>query len=278
MENKPWPLLILAFFHVIEPLTKILFFSVYWHISPFEFISIVLEYNADSMIDNLRFFLFFPIAGLAIFAVKKWSYFVFLAIQVWVFITNIPYLMEMYQANQTWLLLSFIGFGLLNIAVVTYLLLPAVRIAYLDPRIRWWEAKPRYSANIPCEIDGKIQSTVRNISLSGVFITTEMDLPIGSDVNLEFILNDAPAKFDIKSRANVVHKFIVDGHEGFGARFTELSPDNKRLIKSMIKYLDKSNCQRRPPRRNFSDLIHWVRDLLTTGKGFLPKIRYHAPQ
>jgi hypothetical protein len=278
MENKPWPLLILAFFHVIEPLTKILFFSIYWQISPFEFVQIVIEHNSDSMVNTLGFFLFFPIAGFALFAVKKWSLFVFLVIQVWVLIINIPYLVDLYQTSQLWLLLSFIGFGLLNIAVVTYLLLPAVRIAYLDPRIRWWEAKPRYSANIPCEIDGKIQSTVRNISQSGVFITTDMDLPIDSDVNLEFILNAELTKFDIKSRAHVVHKFTVGGHEGYGARFNEFSPENKRLIKSMIKYLEKSNCQRRPPRRRFSDLIHWFVTLLTTGKGLLPKTSAHQPQ
>ncbi len=276
MENKPWPLLILAFFHFIEPLTKIVFYSFYWHISPFEFVRVVIEHNGGSMITNFEFFLLFPVAGLALFAVKKWSYFVFLAVQAWVFIVNVPYLIELYQTNQAWLLLSFIGFGLLNIAMVTYLLLPAVRIAYLDPRIRWWEAKPRYSAHIPCEIDGKIQSTVRNISQSGVFITADIDLPIDSDINLEFILNAAPTTFDIKSRAKVVYKFMVDGHEGYGARFTELSPDNKRLMKSMIKHLEKSHCQRRPPHRHLSDLIHWITALLTTGKGFLPKTRFHA--
>jgi hypothetical protein len=278
MENKPWPLLILAFFHFIEPLTKIVFYSVYWHISPIEYVQTVIEYNEGSMITNFEFFLLFPIAGIALFAVKKWSYFVFLAVQVWVFMANIPYLLELYQTSQAWLLLSFIGFGLLNIVMVTYLLLPAVRIAYLDPRIRWWEAKPRYSVNIPCEIDGKKQSTVRNISQSGVFITTEIDLPIDSDVNLEFILSAESTRFDIKSRAQVVHKFKVGGYEGYGARFNEISSDSMRLMKSMIKYLEKSNCQRRPPRRHFSDLIQWIIALLTTGKGLLPKTNSHLSQ
>ncbi len=274
METKPWPLLILAFFYLIEPLTKVVFYSFYWHISPFEFVQI--EYYAGSMINNFEFFLLFPIAGIALFAVKKWSFLVFLSVQAWVFITNIPYLMELYQTNQAWLMLSFAGFGLLNIAIVTYLLLPAVRIAYLDPRIRWWEAKPRYSVNVSCEIDDKIQSIVRNISESGVFITTDMDLPIDSDINLAFILNAESTKFDIKSRAQVVHKFMVSGHEGFGARFKDLVKGDRRLMKSMIKYLESSNCDRRPPRRHFSDLINWVVTLLTTGEGLFPKTRLRA--
>lgn len=266
MNHKPWPLLILAFIHFIEPVTKITFYSIYFHINPLN--AVVNVYQGSSAIQVFEFFFLFPIAGYAIYAVKKWSYPVFIIVEIWVFMINMPYLNELYQTNQMPLLGFFILFGAINLSIVTYLLLPAVRIAYLDPRIRWWEAKPRYSVNIDCKVNNKTAGTIKNISASGVFITTETNFIINSSVELAFQFTAPSIDFYIKSKAIVLHKFVINDIEGYGARFVDLSKDNKRQINKIIKYLDKSNTKRRPVHRNATDLIQWLTDVIKTGKGF----------
>jgi len=277
MEYKPWPLLILAFFHFIEPLSKIVFYSVYFNVNPLD--AVVIEYQMGSALHVFEYFFLFPIAGLALFAVKKWSFSVFVVVEIWVFLTNLPYLNELYETSQLWLLGFFILFGIVNIVVVSYLLLPAVRIAYLDPRIRWWEAKPRYFANIETKVDGQATAIIKNISKSGVFIALQKDVPIDSEIHLEFTLatqSPQTREFHIKLKALVVHKFFIDGTEGYGARFSALTTDNKQLVNSMIKYLEKSNTERRPARRHVSDFINWLTTLITTGKGLFPQNRLNT--
>lgn len=272
MEYKPWPLLILAFFHFIEPISKIIFYSVYFQVSPID--AAVIEYQAGSAMNVFEYFFLFPIAGFALFSVKKWSFPVFIIVEIWVFAINLPYLNELYQLNQLWLLGFFILFGVLNVFVVGYLLLPAVRIAYMEPRIRWWEAKPRYSVNIKSILDDQTKAEVKNISKSGVFMATHENLAIDSEVDVEFTFA-APLisakEFHIKLKVLVLHKFFVDNIEGYGAKYIGLTAGNKFLINALIKCLEKSDVERRPPRRNISDLIYWFTTLVKTGKGLFPQ-------
>lgn len=264
MEYKPWPLLILAFFHFIEPVLKILFYSTYFQMNPIDVT--VIEYQTASAIHVFEYFFLFPIAGFALYSVKKWSFPVFIAVEIWVLTANLPYLTELYQTNQLWLFSFFTVFGILNITVVSYLLLPAVRIAYLDPRMRWWEAQPRYAVDISVKINNEFIGMIKNISKSGIFIATHNNLIVDSDVEIEFSLippNDSHIKLD----ALVQHKFTINNTEGYGVSFSHLTSNNKHLINSMISYLDKSGHDRRPPRRSMSDLTRWIKTLLQTGKG-----------
>jgi len=265
MQHKPWPLLILAFIHFIEPITKVIFYSFFFNITPWHVVSVI--YNNESTLYFLQFLFLFPIAGIAIYAVKKWSLPVFLLVELLVLIINSQYLNELYQTNQLWLFGCFIFFGLLNLTIVTYLLIPAVRIAYVDPKIRWWESDPRYSVNIDCIIDNNITGQIKNISIGGVFIKTNNNLEIDSNARLIFKFQTPSSKNHINTKIRVLHKFRINNIDGYGVLFVDLSKDNKYLLKSIIKFLDRSNVERRPPRRNLKSLLQWLAILITTGKG-----------
>ena len=264
--------MILAFFHFIEPFSKLTFYSVFFSMNPLEIISIEITEGSPRHI--FEYFFLFPIAGVAIFAVKKWSLSVFLGVEFWVFISNLPYLQELYTTQQYLLFSFFIIFAVLNVTVVSYLLIPAVHVAYLDPKIRWWEAKPRYTINAECSIDKNDNvATIRDISENGVFISSKNDLEIGSEVNLCFKVERAAARLtkdELSIRAKVVHHFSVDNHPGYGARFTLVSRADRGIIRKMIRALDASNAKRRPPRLTFSDLVSWIKTLMVTGKGLIP--------
>jgi len=269
MEYKPWPLLILAFFHFVEPILKILFYSVYFQVSPVDVA--IIEYQTGTAAHVFEYFFLFPIAGFAIYSVKKWSFPVFIFVELWVLVINMPYLNELYQTNQFWLFGFFVVFGVLNITVVSYLLLPAVRIAYLDPRLRWWEASPRYALDISVSMNDEFIGMIKNISKSGVFIATHKKLLVDSEVALEFSLIP-PQTSHIRLKAAVKHKFFVNSTEGYGVRFLNLTAKNKYLISTMIHYLESSGYDRRPPRRNIIDLFFWIKTLVQTGKGISLKI------
>jgi len=242
MEHKPWPLIILAFIHIIEPITKINFYSLYYQLTPLEVVLRV--YQSNTAIQIFEFFLLFPIAGLALFAVKKWSYLVFFIAEIWVLTINFSYLNDLYQTNQMMMLGFFVSFTILNLVFVSYLLLPAVRNAYLHPRTRWWESKPRYSVNFDCKVDGKSIGTIRNISSGGVFIETDSKLLIKSKLMIEFNLSIESETVKIRTRSFVLNKFEINNTQGYGAKFIETTRRNKKLLKKTINHLEKSHSDR----------------------------------
>ena len=274
MEHKPWPLLILAFIHLIEPISKIIFYSLFFNITPSHVVLSV--YQSETLLHFLEFLFLFPIAGIAIYSVKRWSLPVFLIVEAWVFYINASYLNDLYQTQQLWLFGSFVLFGLLNLAIVTYLLIPAVRIAYLDPHVRWWEAQPRYSVNLDCVIDNKMNGFIKNISADGVFIKTENDLAIDSDARLIFKFTAPSMEFSLNTKIQVLHKFNINDVTGYGAKFVGLSKDNKHFINALIKFLDKSNVERRPPHRNLKSFIRWFTTLIKTGEGLVMRNKLNS--
>lgn len=268
MIYKPWPIRLIAILHILEPVTKVLFYSIYESVSPVAIIKAELATN--NYLHIFEFFFMFPIAGFAILKVKKWSLLLFGVIEAWVFVANLPYLKSLFEAGQIPLLVFFILFFFLNLFVVVYLLIPAVRITYMDPKIRWWESRPRYTQKMDCMVDGKISSTIFNISETGIFIEKKDELVKDDVVDVEFTHDS----IDLKLKTRIVHNFSVEGVDGFGAQFeTKLfSRPEKNKLKKLIKVLEKSGCPRRPQRRNeLMAFIDWFKNLITTGEGFLPE-------
>jgi len=271
MEHKPWPLIILAFIHLIEPATKVLFYGFFYNITPLQVVTLL--YQNDTPLQLFQFFFLFPIAGIAIYAVKKWSLPVFLLVELLVFSINASYLNELYQTNQLLLFSCFVFFGILNLAIVSYLLIPAVRLAYVDPRIRWWEAEPRYSVSMDCMIDNKTPGKIKNISTKGVFITTDRDLRINSNTRIAFKFIAPSLDLNLNVKVVVRHKFTIKGTEGYGVQFVGLTKDNKHFINALVKFMEKSRVDRRPPRRNLFNLIQWFVTFIKTGEGLIFKAK-----
>lgn len=273
MNYKPWPIIVLAIFHFIEPLTKISFFSLYYMISPLEVF--LAEMRTGQIIHIIEFFFLFPIAGLAIIKVKKWSIPLFIAIQVWVIIANWNYLTFLYNSGQNTMLGFFILFLVINLAVVLFLLLPAVRIAYMDPRVRWWEAKPRYQITIPCQVDKSHQAEILNISESGVFIAENEKLETGSTISLDFNFYNQEFFLDAK----VIHGFSINNKPGYGVQFLDLSKEEKLRLQRLLAAFEALLIDRRPARRDdWIDFKNWIKNLMAHGKGLFPERQHRKSE
>lgn len=267
MNYKPWPFLLLSFFHFIEPVNKIIYYSVIYQIAPWR--AMALQWQNGNLWDQFAFYLLFPIAGFALYKVKSWSIYVFLTVQVIVVFYNFAYFRDLWMTEQYFQLLTFTLFGFLNCIVSTYFLLPSVRKYYFDNKLRWWESSPRYQVEWTCLINDEIEGNILNISESGVFLEGCSDkIAIDRIFTIKIHYNLLP----IELNARAVHHFAINKKEGTGMQFCYLKSEQSKMIKECITYLEKNNYPRKPLRRdNVNEFKRWVSSMLSSGDGFIPK-------
>lgn len=249
MQYRPIQLIILAILHLLEPIGKIIMYAFLARISPWQVI--VREVSLGTPLSIFEFFFLFPIIGACLYFVKRWTLIAFLALETWVLFANRVSFILLYENGHHFFLFMVILFAFLNIGVCIYLLLPAIRACYLDPKIRWWEACPRYTLNIDCMIN-KQKGKIINLSYTGVFINienTKLDVEQNEEFDIQFSLGCS--EFSLKAKA--IHHMTIAGVEGTGAMLYKLTLKDKFNLKKEIYRLDISDTPRRPSRRNFKN-------------------------
>jgi hypothetical protein len=137
---------------------------------------------------HLAILIFLPLlAGLCIYLTKKWSFGLYIILM---FITFVYSYTTWADKPSTKILIFFLLLYLINITIVGYFMLPAVRKIYFDPRIRWWETKPRYltdfSAHIFMNEESTAEGMLKNISVGGFYIESAAELELQQDIKLCF--------------------------------------------------------------------------------------------
>ncbi len=266
MITKPWPIIILSWIYFLAPIPNLVISSYLSGRSIPDYLM-----NFSHPLKLIVFFTFFPIAGFAIYRVKKWSYPVFVIVMLWSFWVNFSSFSR-YPENYPIFLLSIIY--VVNFALVGYFLIPAVREVYFNPRLRWWESKPRYEVEIDVEIDlgfEKKKAKIKNLSMGGIFLEPEGSI----EINTVGILRFAIKNYEL----NLEGKFLYCNPSvmsGYGVEFQNLSSKQKKELKKLTAELDRDGVKRRPERttwgKNFKE---WVTGVLSSGKGVVPEIPDH---
>jgi hypothetical protein len=213
-------------------------------------------------------FLFIPvIGGLLIYSCKKWSYYLYLAIMTIPFIYS--YLSWQSQPNQN-LGAYLIAFYLINLVVVGYFVLPQVRLVYFDPRLRWWETKPRYKAEFETAItwvDKTAKGEIKNISEGGIFVQTELPINVNGRVNLNFQYN----KTDHNFTGEVVYVNKNSNPTGYGISLI-LNESESVNLKKLIRDLSEQGTliTSRVPTDEDS-FAYWFKRVVSLRKGLLPE-------
>lgn len=271
MERKPWPIVVLAIIHFLEPVFKILFYSILWGMPVRRFLT-YMQYQS-SPLELFLFLAAFPLAGAAIIAVKKWSLPAFIAIQLVTLGGHIYYHSTAPNAFPLYLIISL---TLMNLAVLTYFLLPAVRIAYLDPKIRWWEAKPRYLVDWKAKAtQGKstVEVTVSNISEGGMFVqgpSKSAALAVEEPIRVEF--NFVNTEMSVPGR--IRHFSAGTGAPKYGIQFTDLSREEKSKLRKCARVLATLDYPRQGVHEDpIESFKAWAKTLFTTGKGLFPEVK-----
>jgi hypothetical protein len=274
VRTKPWPIVILAFIHFFGPVGTVLFSSWVAHITPIVYMEDLI--NNGHFSDWVSIFVVTPVAGIAIFAVKKWSYPVYLLAAAYIIGSNIS---EWYHYSKILTFPWMLGINLSDLAVVSYFLLPQVRTTYFDSRLRWWETKPRYPLDEKCVVstssstptsteDSKREVWVINVSEGGAFIVSGQPFEIGDAIRLRFKILGRPAIVD----GRVVHQLGARG--GYGVKFDHVAA-TRRTFKKLIAKLDAVT-PNKPSR--IADFKNWAHELLHTGRGWIPDVPVKAPE
>ncbi len=233
--SRPLPIILISLLHILEPLSKIIYFKIS---TGFSFDIIIRNVFA---IDNLKnifeFWLLFPIAGFALLSVRKWAYLFFLLVQMYAIFLHLTYKAFSWPYINKSPLISSSAILAINILLILYFLIPAVRRPFFNRRLRWWETAPRYDINIPCTIQKQsgqfIDCRLINISKSGAFVRPPIELAMFEQISIKFSFYN----FNFTLRAKVVNRHTIEDFGGFGLKFNFVQFGSKLNMLKLIKAL-----------------------------------------
>lgn len=261
MRQRPWPLIVLAILHILSPLGNSIFNSIRYRIYFWELWQFWFAQLPWSLLT--AYFLLPVLAGIFIYLCKRWSFYAYL---VCLLLITSGSFYGLTTSISVYTIAFFSLFIIVDFFLVAYFMVPAVKDVYLDPRLRWWEAAPRYSIDLDVEFgDGNI-GNVSNISIGGIFVKTEVLLP--DNVVEVFTWKWKDKNYSVDGR--IVHHQMIGTH-GYGVRF-ELNENSKEEIKNLIKDL-KNEGRLIVNRSNLPEIsfLDWLKQVLTTGKGLFPQ-------
>jgi hypothetical protein len=238
------------------------------HISP----RVYLAYFVENRQWLSLFYLFVlpPIMGLSAYAMKKWSYVVFVAGSTWMLFHNFQAIREG-SVPLSYILLIYVG----NIGFVTYFLLPRVHAPYLNPKMRWWESKPRYLVDWPCRVSISAESAtlscrIQDFSEGGVFLLSQDTIAMNQTLEIRL----TPSMDEIIAlKAKLVFSRPVQNSLGYGLQFIDLDKDSTKRLSSLARDLKRRGTAIRQGRDStWLAFKFWAKRLITTGEGLLPEV------
>lgn len=266
MKSRPWPILILGAIHILNP-----FYS-------FVFLAWLSQQDPGFMLSRLQspwqffeFWLLFPLAGVAIIAMRRWSYPIILFVWLYNFYTSYA---AWSQNPETVTLPILIANYLLSITILGYFLIPNVRAVYYNPRLRWWEQKPRFYYELPCTVrlgEESFEGLVLDLAEGGLFITTNESLSLNQTISISFPVEQS----QVTLGGEVVHRGQNEQKNGYGIRFLEIDSKQKEILFPFLRELEKSGIPQREARTiTRQTFMNWLKNLFTTGKGVIPELPF----
>jgi len=265
MKRKPWALIIIALLHIFSPIGNIIANSYLANVTVPIYVRALFS---PEELFRTSIFLFIPvIGGFLIYSCKKWSYYLYMLLMTIPFIYS--YNSWQSQPNQN-LGIYLIIFYLINLLVVGYFVLPQVRLVYFDPRLRWWETKPRYTAEFETDInwiDQNAKGEIKNISEGGIFIQTPLAINPHGRVSLTFKYNNYLHHF----LGEVVYVNKNTTPTGYGISLI-VNETQSEALKKLIRDLSEQGTliTSRIPTEEDS-FTYWFKRVLSLKKGLIPE-------
>jgi len=265
MSKRPWPIVIIAVFHLLAPFINIFLNAFFSGRSLSNHLNYALSVKYLTL--NWPIIVIPVLCGFAIYACKRWSFFLYFLLTA--SLCAFSYIGYASQSRSMGLI-PLLSVYAVNIIVVTYFLIPAVRNIYFDPRLRWWEQYPRFRAKFTCTFGPhgtEHQGDINNFSLGGLFVLSD-DTPKDFDsLYVNFDHEDSLYQFQGRAIQHAHQKKV-----GFGFEFNH-SPQTFREAKALCNMLNKQGQKiSRNKQNSRGGLLQWVKKLLFTGKGLFPEV------
>jgi hypothetical protein len=238
VKSKPLLYKVIPVFFIAEPLFKLFAFKIN---TGFSWETIL--YNIGSRtgpVDIFDFWVMFPLAGIIILKINKWTYYLFNLNLVYI-IYRLMTFQEMdwpyYSKNP--FLYNYVVV-LISILIITMTQFPYLRILFFNPRLRWWETEKRYYTDIDVNIligEKLINGKMENISLSGAYVRLkEKEVPNIENRNvnkLVFHMNQD----EFKLGAEISRSEELENELGLGLKFLNIGFFEKMRLFKIIKKL-----------------------------------------
>lgn len=269
MLRRPWPIVILALLHWLAPFGNLLGSLMLSPVNLKPFNIVWSNITASSWIVSALLVTVPIIAGTAIYAIKKWSYPVFLTCLVVMIGINV-YEHAQYPQDYSLGFLAFVS--LLNLSVVSYFLLGTVRAPYFNSQLRWWETAPRYEGkqlaiNVS-QGDFSMEGRVVDISRSGLLLVAKKKInPDTFGYTIRLTLEN----LKITLYGEVVRIQEHDGQYAYGFHFAKMGSYQRETLGSMLYQLHHLGHGKRLMPHWKDDFRDWMNTLFSTGKGLVPE-------
>jgi hypothetical protein len=223
-----------------------------------------LYFSSGEKLDILFLFLPSVLLALSIFAMKLWGFYLFLSVMLWMLVRNL-YLYFSYD----YIYLIQLMFGtFFNFGFILYFFLPRVKEVYFNPRLRWWETKPRYKIDKECflidENEKFISGVCKDMSEGGIFF--EATEEVTNDENVKIKMNYKEKEYLISA------KKVYQRGNGHGCQFQSMTNDELKNVKFLVKsFKNEGAPETRPAPPLWKDFWDWLRQAMSTGKGLLPE-------
>jgi len=237
MKYKPLIFSIISILCMIEPLIKILYFKAITH---FDFMVIMTNLiTRNSFKDVFDFWLVYPLAGLLLFKLRKWTYFAFMSLLIYIVHSIMTYEKYTWPYNSDSPFMYHYVVVIMTMMVFMAFLLPGVWEPFFDRKVRWWEPKVRYAVGINCSLKNDMvifPSEIINISLTGAFLKDSSYFKVGDKLDLEFNFLGK----DVLLPVMVIHKHSIHGRHGYGVQFNFKSFKQNVMVAKIINILKQS--------------------------------------
>jgi hypothetical protein len=240
MKNKPLIFTVLSVLCLIEPAIKVLYFKAITH---FDFVVIMANLQArNSFMDVVDFWLIFPVAGILIMKLRKWTYFAFMGVLAYINYNIFNYEKYTWPYNSDTPFMYNYVITMMSVAVFVYFLSPKVRETFFDRRVRWWEPKTRYNVQIACRLQGSnltFPSQILNLSQSGAFVQESKYMKAGDQLVMEFNFLGQTVSLPVE----VIHKHTNQNVVGYGLKFNFKTFRQSVVMSKIINVLKKSQSE-----------------------------------
>lgn len=238
MKNKPFIFTLLSILCFIEPAIKVLYFKA---ITNFDFLVIFANLKArNTFMEVFDFWLVFPLAGMFIFKLRRWTYFAFMSVLGYVIYNIATYEKYTWPYNSdTPFMYNYVVAGL-SLVVFTYFLFPQARKPFFDRRVRWWEPKTRYNVSFACKLHSRtltFNSQILNISETGAFLQDSPYMKVGDQLGMEFNFLGQLITLPVE----IVHRSASNGHAGFGVKFNFRTFSQSIRVMRVIRVIRNSH-------------------------------------
>jgi hypothetical protein len=240
MKNKPLIFTILSVLCFIEPVIKVLYFKA---MTKFDFVVILANLQArNTFVEVVDFWLIFPIAGMLILKLRKWTYFTFMTVLAYINYNIFTYEKYTWPYNSDTPFMYNYVVALASFAIFAYFLSPKAREPFFEKRVRWWEPKTRYNVQLGCKLQSNhltFPTTILNISQTGAFVQDSKYMKVGDELQIEFNFLGQTIALPVR----VMNKHMANNQMGYGLQFRFTTFRQSVMMGKVMNVLKKSQSE-----------------------------------